>query len=259
MVSLLFLPMVLAALGQASTAGPRLTAELTWGMLGPRRAHASYPPRDWVAAKVSITGLTPDKLGQVNFQLRVELRRPDGTVETVQRLDTGTQTLWRGNRAVHYLQLPLELNQAPGPYALRFHLYDRHGGQTADIELPFTVEPARFALLGPLFFQDHGATSPCGPSGLVGQRLFIKLGVVGHRLAGVKSKATCRLAVLNAEGHEVYTLVSPVLEVASTVLSFDITLPLLQAGNYTLRLAVVDEAAGGKREQVEIPMKVLEP
>lgn len=235
-----------------------LHVDLTWGTLGPARGERVYAPRDRVHATVRATGLTPDKLGQVSAILTLELKRPDGTSEHLLRRETGTVNLWK------QLNLSMQFTHAigpedpPGTYVLCVRVLDRHTGQEARHEVPFEVAAKGFALLGPVFFADPATTVAVGPHGLCGQRLFVKLGVVGFGVAGHKSKARCRAEVLDAQGQVVFQLNSPLLELPPPVLSFDADLPLIQPGSYTLRLTVQDEIAKAERS-VCVPLKVSEP
>lgn len=255
--SLLFVCLCLQA--PVPPAALKLEAEFTWGVQGPKRDSARFAPRDRANVSFRVDGLCLDKLGRANCLVWIELRRPNGAAETLHRRETGAVNLWKGTTLRSTFNLPLDLEQTPGQYALIISAADRHSGQEAKAELPFEVEPRGFALLGPLFFADPQGQSACPPEGVCGQTLYLKLGVVGHGVERGKSRASCKAEVLDAAGQPLHELVSEPLTLAAPVLSFDVALPLLRPGAHFLRLTVTDEAGGGAVRTVTTPLKVREP
>jgi hypothetical protein len=245
---------------RAPTAPPtlRVHGDLTWGAMGPPRLPNRYAPRDCIFYTLRLDGLEKDKLGHVHCVIRVDLRKPDGRVDSAQRHERPSLSLWKGDTFHFTCPYFLEANQAPGFYAFQIRVQDRYSGREELVELPFEVTTKDFALLGPLFHLDASAGLPTGPYGVCGFSLYFKLGVVGHGLVEGKSRAICSVQVIDGQGQIVHELRSEPLALASPVLSFEIALPLMKAGDFTLRLAVTDETSGQQR-QVQVPLRVMNP
>lgn len=263
MIGLLFSAASLIAMAALEppnhTSAPALTlrAELTWGAMGPPREHSRYSARDAVFYRLVIGGLSTDKLGNVHCVIRTDLRRPDGRLETVQRHERPALSLWGAATLSCSFCYTIDSDLAAGAFALVVTVVDRYTGQEASVELPLEVQPKEFALLGPVFYADPKGTMPCGPGGVCGLSLFLKVGVIGHGLANGKSNARCVVEVFEPDGRVVHSVRSEPLTLAGPLVSFDIALPLMKSGDFRLRITVLDDATG-QRRTVETPLRVRE-
>ncbi len=235
-----------------------LTMQPTFGALGPVRHSARYSPRDHLYVRIHCSGLTQDRDGKVNFGVRMSLRLPTGQEVPMQQVNLGTVSYWRENHFSLPYHLPLELNQAPGAYTLICKVLDQYAATDVTCEMPFEVQPMQFALLGPLFYFDNEAKVPAGPSGIVGQKLFVNIGVVGHLVQPKQSKVLARMHLLDAQGKTIHEIQSEPMTLAEPVLGFAISFDLLKAGEFTMRFTVVDELAN-RTLHTEVPLKVREP
>lgn len=235
-----------------------LSMQPTYGALGPTRPSARYSVRDHLFVRINCSGLGQDRDGKVNFGVRMSLKLPSGQVIALQQAHLGTVSYWQENRFSLPYHMPLDMNHPAGAYTLICKVLDQYQATETVCEMPFEIQPVQFALLGPLFFYDNEAKIPAGPSGILGQKLYVNLGVIGHQLQQNRSKVSSRMQLIDARGKVIHEIQSEPLTLAEPVMGFAIAFDLLKAGDFTMRFSVTDELAN-RTQQLDVPLKVREP
>jgi hypothetical protein len=152
-----------------------------------------------------------------------------------------------------------------GKYHLVIKVTDKIGGESDSFDQEFSLLAPTFTSVQQRFFLDAKGEAPTGTSGIVGQKLFYRLGMIGMDRSKDKIDLTLEVEALDEEGKQVYsnTTVEFKKDVAEEVkkisfIHFDGFLVLNRTGAFMLRFKFAD-VAGNQKSEIEFPLDVREP
>lgn len=237
-----------------------------YGPLGPVRKSLAVYPFDVIYFRFVLTGVMVDADGKVDTTFTYELVDASGKVLFDDNksfkgiLDLGGGT-FPGTSS-----FMLSKDAKPGEYLWRVTVKDNLAMESTSFSRKITCKPVEFAIVAPHFFLDKEGKLAAPAGGLAGQQIFLRCRAIGIDFSQGKVDAEMRVQVLDADGKEMMpqSISFPVRnDNAEEVkkgqfLDFFGLIVLNRAGNFTLRIVVVDRIAEQTAE-LELPLRVSVP
>jgi hypothetical protein len=238
------------------------------GPLGPEHKDQTkievYPGEE-LFFKYSASGAGTDEGGNVSGSFEVKVLDGNGNVQINEKSAFKGVIALGGGTFPGITPVSFGPAAPAGKYKVVVTVTDALREETASFEREVTVKPRAFAAINPRFFHDsdHKVAAPVG--GHVNQVLFFRLFVIGFDVAQMKIKTKMAIQVLDKNGRDMMPqpITASVVnnkaeEVAKiTSLTFNGSLALNRAGEFTLRFTFTDEM-GNKQFKFEAPLKVLD-
>lgn len=259
------------AAGQAAAAEPKLEIrkfQLVYGDFGPVRDDASYYPGERLCCRYDVHGCSENEAGRMELEVTCQLTDANGKVRSAFS-NTIKAESWKNSPGFARVRSfeAFAGDCRPGRYQFELLVEDKLGGQEARLAHEVTIKPVALALVSPRFFYDARRQCPAPLSGLIEQTLYLDVDVIGEDRTQGKAALAYSLELLDASGSNVLRNVAPQeaqIDDAAFIQDrnrrpvIHWTLPLKQAGRYTLRLTLVDQMAGNQA-RLELPLEVLDP
>lgn len=238
-------------------------ARTTYGELGSPRPLTPLIPGDSLFLSFDIEGITTDPEGRVQYSMYMELFDAAGAskfkTEPANKVDF---VPLGGNKIPGRAYSLIGLDQKAGDYVLKATVVDLSNKSTKTVEQKFTVAPPEFAIVSVYTSVDDRGTIPLPTTGMVGQPLFIQLGIVGFgRGADKKPNLEVEMTPLDEKGNP--TIPKPsVLAINAGVDEKDLgvtiryLLPLTRPGKFTVRLKATDKVSN-KTYTYNLPITAL--
>ncbi len=252
-----------------ATAEARLAVEnvqCAYGPLLPERKTLEFYPEDLIYFRYLVTGIQVDRAGQVDAEAVVKLTDGAGkevaknTIPFKARLSLGGDSF----SGVAYLNLTEQF--ITGVYTFTVTVVDNLGSEKVSFQREVRLRPGDFAIIRPRFSYDADGRAPAPVGGLVSQTLYFRIEVYGFDRGQERVHLVSSVQVLDKDGKEL--LPEPLETVlksddaklvkATSVASFNGSLSLHRAGEFTLRITVSDRI-GTKMTKLELPLHVAAP
>jgi hypothetical protein len=258
----------LIALGFAGPAFADLRIEnvrATYGPNGPDRASLQTYPGDPFYFAYTVQGISIAKDG-IHLTTHLQIKDASGKIklETTPKALTGFLglggTVWHGNSSIRFGD-----DYAPGEYTFVQIVTDETAQQTVSFERKLELQKAAFALINVQFTLDTDRKVPAPATLVTTQDLYIRLNIVGFDRTAKKLDMLMLVEPFDESGK---TLVSVPIqsslasqdanEVATaTSVTLNAKIGLNRAGNYNLKIAVMDRV-NLKNLQLLVPIKVVD-
>lgn len=254
----------LLSFAPAQGAGPLgvSNARLTFGELGPVRPDNRYLPRDFVFISFDIDGLKATPEGKVSYSMGLEVLDKAGKAMFSAPPTKSDMLLpLGGSKLPAFVYVTLGPDMQPGPYTCRITIMDDASKATKTFDQKFELMAPAFGLVQLYISKDDKGMLACGPSGVVGQTVFVNFGLVGFgRDAAKKPGAAVEFRVLDANGQP--TLPKPIVMDVPTAfpaeepfVPFQVMLPLNREGSFVVEMKAADKITG-KTSSMSFPVKV---
>jgi hypothetical protein len=270
--------LLFTALAAPAQGGLQLTnVRNTFGELGGARPDAKLFPGDVLFVGFDIEGITIDADGKVQYTMAMEVQ--DKTGKAIFKQDPAKKTDFvplGGNRLPGRAYVTIGLDQEAGAYSMKLTVTDNANNATQTFTRPFEVVKKDFAIVSVVTTVDEVGGIPAPTTGIAGQSVFVRFGVVGFDRAApaVDPKAdpkapkkdpqpnvTVEMQPFDEKG--LPTLQKPVVAtmdngVAAAEGGFTMRFlfPMTRAGKYTVRLKATDQISR-KTATFDLPMTVL--
>lgn len=234
------------------------------GQLGPERKSNDYVQGDQVYYRFTMAGVRTDADGRTRAEMKIIVTDAKGkklvnnTFPFQQVIALGGDS-FPGAASFHFDDTSL-----PGDYELIVEFTDLLAKETASFKRKVVCKPETFALLNVRFFRDHDEQAPARVGGTVGERLVVKMQIVGFDRSKDEIDVEMEVAVLDAKGKPAtrkailseYHNEKPEEVKKQTRIQYSSTLALNRAGDFTLRVTVTDRMTK-KKLVFEAPMRVV--
>jgi len=253
----------------ATTAQAKLEIEniqSAYGPMLPERKALEFYPQDLIFFRYMVTGAKVDERGQVDAEAVVKLI--DGRGKELHKSTVpfkGPLSLG-GDSFAGAAYVVLNDQFINGVYKLNVTVTDNQGSEKATFEREVRIRPAEFAIVHPRFSYDADGKAQAPVGGMVNQTLHFRIGILGFDRGQDRVDLMSSVQVLDDKGKELLpkpleTIIkSDDAKVVKTtnVATFNGSLHLHRAGDFTLRITVTDKL-GQKTTKMEFPMKVVAP
>ena len=235
----------------------------TFGELGGPRPLAPLLPGDVMFLGFDIEGITTDAEGRVQYAMFMELL--DGAGVSKYKTDPSNKNDFvplGGNKIPGRAYTTVGLDQTPGNYLLKVTVTDLANKASKTVEQKFTVAAKDFGIVAVYTSVDERGQIPMPTTGMVGQPLFIQLGIVGFgRGADKRPNVEVEMVPLDEKGNP--TVAKPsLLQIQGGVdekdpgVTIRYLLPLTRAGKFTVRLKATDKITN-KTSTFTLPVTAL--
>jgi hypothetical protein len=238
----------------------------TYGLHGPTRRSADVVPGERLHFSYRLNGVRTDADGKIDVTLDFQLLNAKGKVFTKNSLPMRDVLPLGGNTLVGFAQGQLDREAAPGDYTLKVSISDNIAQETVGFERKIVCKKMTFAITELAFFFDSEGKWPGSNIGILGHSINFRLAAVGWDRAKPNLRLVMFAQALDKDGRELTP--KPVrVEVASEDakaianapgVGFHASMALNRAGDFQLRIIVLDEISDRKAE-VTVPLKVLPP
>ncbi len=235
----------------------------TYGELGGPRPLTPLLPGDVMFIGFDIENIATDAEGRVQYTMFMELL--DGAGASKYKTDPANKSDFvplGGNRIPGRAFTTVGLDQTPGDYLLRVTVTDLASKVTKSVEQKFTVAAKDFGIVAVYTSVDERGAIPTPTTGMVGQPIFIQLGIVGFgRGADKKPNIEIEMVPLDEKGNP--TVAKPSLlpiqggvDDKDAAITVRYLLPLTRAGKFTIRLKATDKVTN-KTHTFTLPITAL--
>lgn len=241
----------------------RLVAvEGCYGRLGPAREITAVSPYDNLDVRGQLEGCQVDDAGRAQVAVTLDVKSEAGEVVLHQQA-THTDAVDRDGRLPFYVTL--NAADVPGRYELQVTFVDQGSQQQIVLKKSFQIKPLQLAAVAPQFFRDREGKIPAPAGGKVGETLFFEIRAVGFDRSQGRIDTAFHLQLLDAQGKPVLPKAvesavrseDPAVVQKEHVVTFLATLPLTQAGTFTLRILILDRVVSDAT-RFELPLVVAE-
>lgn len=237
-----------------------------YGLLGPQRKSLDVFPGDEIFFTFFVAGAAVDEKGNVNVTTTVEAFDPDGKQVLNQTGATKGALALGGGGYPGVAQVNFGTGVPIGDYKVTVTVHDLTKDASTSFDRKVSIKPPDFTFIKLHFSYDDKGATPAPVGGVVSQRLFYSLKVLGFDKSQKKIKVVMKVQVLDEKDREMMPEPLTVTvasenenEVAgATDLSFNANISLNRPGAFTLRITLTDEIAK-KSVSLETPLKVSAP
>jgi hypothetical protein len=149
-------------------------------------------PGDDLFFGYAVTGAGTDKKGAINVLVTVKVFDADGKQVLTRTTPNKGLLALGGDGFTGYAQVNFGTDATPGKYKAIVTVKDLIKDATASFERQVTVKPADFYFVKLRFAYDEKGEAPAPVGGVVGQRLFYTLKVLGFDKSQKKIKVTMK-------------------------------------------------------------------
>lgn len=235
----------------------------TYGELGGPRPLAPLLPGDVMFLGFDIEGISTDAEGRVQYTMFMELL--DSAGASKYKTDPANKNDFvplGGNKIPGRAYTTVGLDQAPGDYLLKVTVTDLANKATKTVEQKFSVAAKDFGIVAVYTSVDERGQIPMPTTGIVGQPLFIQLGIVNFaRGADKKPNVEVEMVPLDEKGNP--TVAKPSLlpikdgvDEKDAGVTIRYLLPLTRAGKFSVRLKATDKITN-KTHTFTLPVTAL--
>ncbi len=235
----------------------------TFGELGGPRPLTPLLPGDVMFLGFDIEGITTDADGRVQYAMFMELL--DSAGASKYKTDPANKNDFvplGGNKIPGRAYTTVGLDQTPGNYVLKVTVTDLANKATKTVEQKFAVAAKDFGIVAVYTSVDDRGQIPMPTTGMVGQPLFIQLGIVGFgRGPDKKPNVEVEMIPLDEKGDPTIGKAS-LLPIRDNVdekdagVTIRYLLPLTRAGKFTIRLKATDKVTN-KTHTFTLPVTAL--
>ena len=264
-------PLLLAtalALGQVPAPAPAGALTLsnvrsTYGELGGPRPLTPLLPGDVMFLGFDIEGISTDAEGRVQYSMFMELL--DSAGASKYKTDPSNKNDFvplGGNKIPGRAYTTVGLDQTPGDYVLKVTVTDLANKATKAVEQKFSVAAKDFGIVAVYTSVDERGQIPMPTTGIVGQPLFIQLGVVGFgRGADRRPNIEVEMVPFDEKGTPTVAKASllPIsggVDDKDAAIAIRYLLPLTRAGKFSVRLKATDKLTN-KTHTFTLPITAL--
>lgn len=236
------------------------------GPLGPTRNNLNIAPHDEIMFRFDVVGAQVDAEGKIDVTQRMRLTGGDGKVLLDLKKSLKGRLALGGKRFPGAAIVSFREAVPAGAYTFTVTVTDNLASSSATFERQLTSKPLDLAIVAPQFFYDAAGRVPAPAGGLVGQVLYFRLKVDNFDRGEKKIDAEMQVQILDGKGVDqtqkpiVMTIKEEEAEIVQETpyLSFDGSLLLNRAGDFMLRITVIDRMAK-KKTRFETPLHVNAP
>lgn len=234
----------------------------TYGYMGATHDKKGHFPGDSIYFAFDLANLTPNKEGQMDFSLLVEVFDPAKELVYSQGPRNHlVQNYFGGNSIPCHAEMSLPIGAEPGIYSVRVSVVDKVSGKKASFSGKGHVLPPDFGIVRVGTFGEGRA--PRSPVGVVGELLQVKFSLMHFKRDDKKMtdvEVSMRIlddkkAPLKAKP-QTNRLREVVAEKDFLPLQFGLTLD--RPGSFFLEISAKDNLTG-KTSQIHLPVRALEP
>ena len=262
--------LALLALRPAAGAEPELEIrkfELAYDAFGPVRKDVSYFPGERLCCRYDVHGCGMNDAGQAELEITIQLTDAKGKVRSAFSNTVKTQS-WKNSQGFARVRSfhAFADDYRPGRYRFELAIEDKLTQREAKVAQDVTIKPVALAIVSPKFYYDarHELAAPL--AGLIDQTIYASFEIVGEDRSQGKAAIAHSFQLIDDKGDNVLRDAPPqeaqlddpnFLRDRSRHPLIKLSLPLRQAGKYTMRLTVVDQMTGATT-QLELPLEVLD-
>jgi len=237
-----------------------------YGPVGPERKSLEYYPEDEILFRYLLTGVKTTNRGEVDVDITIRVLDADGSL-LVEKTNPLKGVVALGGACVPgSAHVTPSDRMKPGNYKLQVRARDNLSGDTASFERELILREATFTSVSQRFFLDADGKVSSGASGIVGQAIHYRMGVIGFDRSKGRIQTNLDMEIVDRDGNKV--LAQPIKatfknEDADAVkqislINFTGFFALNRAGSFTLQFTFTDPI-GGQKSRFEVPLEVLEP
>jgi hypothetical protein len=240
--------------------------QAAYGEVGPARSSLVYYPGDEILFRYMLTGVQTNDKGEVDIDIAFRLTDAKGHILLDKTTPAKAIAAFAGGCLPGSARATLGETLPPGIYRLRVVAKDKLSGDTASFEREVTFKATTFTSISQRFFLDADRKVPSGASGIVGQTLHFRIGVIGFDRSKGRIETRMDLEILDEKRKEVLARprkagykneeADSVKEVS--LVNFDGFVTLNRVGNFRLRFNFTDHV-GSQNSHFEVPLHVTEP
>ena len=235
----------------------------TYGELGGPRPLTPLLPGDVMFLGFDIENIAADAEGRVQYTMFMELL--DSAGMSKYKTDPANKNDFvplGGNRIPGRAYTTVGLDQPPGDYLLKVTVTDLATKASKTVQQKFAVAAKDFGIVAVYTSVDERGQIPMPTTGMVGQPIFIQLGIVGFgRGADKKPNVEVEMVPLDEKGNP--TIAKPSLlpiqggvDDRDAAITIRYLLPLTRAGKFTVRLKATDKVTN-KTSTFTLPVTAL--
>jgi hypothetical protein len=237
-----------------------------YGPIGPERKSLVYYPGDEIVIRYTLKGVSTDANGEADVIISLQITDPAGNILLAKTVPTKAVVALGGSLVPGTATATLGATLKPGKYRLGVTANDKLSGESAAFRRDITLTKTIFTSVSQRFFMDPDGKVPGATSGIVGQTLYYRFGLIGFDRSTGRVETRMELEVLDDEGRQVLTTPSKItyknedrgVTPHITQVSFNGSLVLNRAGNFGLRFKFTD-VPSGQICRFEAPLRVTDP
>ena len=237
--------------------------ETSHHVYGPVHEAAYYPGETlWIRWRVA--GEMPQ---QTNFNYEVSYKLLDANQKVLFLNTLSTRgRFWSGTEPFYAISLKLREDLPPGRYAMECKVEDKAHKSEAAFTREFEVKPVELALASATFSHDKEGKIPAPLAGMLYQRLYFSVMVLGEDRSQGKVDLEFRVQILSRDLKDVIFAFSDsaVIQDPNIVRDrgrhpiFNGQLRLDRVGQFMLRVILADNASG-QTARLDFPLTVRAP
>ncbi|MBY0527674.1 MAG: hypothetical protein K2R98_30025 [Gemmataceae bacterium] len=238
----------------------------TYGPLLPERKELEFFPNDLIFFRYLVTGAKVDERGQVDAEAVVKFLDEKGKELNKSTIPFKGPLSLGGNSFAGAAYVVLNDQYLNGTYTVNVTVTDNLASEKATFTREVRIRPVDFAIVHPRFSYDADGKAQAPIGGLVNQTLYFRLGIVGFNRGQDRVDILSSVQILDEKGKELLPKPletnikseDPKVVKATNVATFNGSLHLHRAGDFTLRVTVTDRL-GQKTTKIEFPLRVTAP
>lgn len=235
-----------------------------YGPRGPERKSLEAVAGDRVFFGFGVEGVQTDAEGKFDCLMELEIRDAGGAVLLKQQQPLRDTLALGGGSFPASSNLQFGPESPPGDYTLKTTVTDKLAKRSASFERTVTCKKSELAITNLVLFQDKEGKLPSSGTVVLGQQLHFRLLAVGFDRTKPQLKQVMLVQTLDKEGRElapkpirVEVSVNDANVIATTPgVTFNGTLGMHRAGEFQIRLTLIDDVSERKTELL-VPIKVV--
>jgi hypothetical protein len=237
-----------------------------YGPVGPERKSLEYYPDDEILLRYLLTGVKTTDKGEVDIDITIRVWDAEGNLLVEKTNPIKGVAALGGDCVPGSAHVILNDSIKPGKYRLQVKAKDNSSGEKAAFEREVTLKEATFTSVSQRFFLDAEGKVPSGVSGIVGQAIYYRLGVIGFDRSKGRIQTNLDVEILDRDGKKVSAI--PVKAAFNnedaeavkqiSLINFSGFFAMNRAGSFTLRFNFTD-SFGRQKSRFEVPLDVLDP
>ncbi|MFL5342461.1 MAG: hypothetical protein ACJ8F7_20135 [Gemmataceae bacterium] len=233
------------------------------GPLGPERRSFTVAPGEELFVTYTVTGVGTDAKGNINIERTLYLLTPAGETAAEETAPTQGVIPLAGAAVAAFDRITFGLDIKPGDHKLKITINDKVRRESASFTRVVKVSPPGLNPVRLRFAYDEKGEVPAPAGGLAGQKLYMRVLLVGFDKSQDKIQVTMTAQLLDDQGRETMPVpfqaalnITGADKVAGVVdVTFNANFALNRPGRFTLRLTFVDQISK-KSNNLELPVKV---
>ena len=233
------------------------------GPLGPERRSFTVAPGEELFVTYTVSGVGTDAKGNINVERTLFLLTPEGETAAEETAPTQGVIPLGGAAVAAFDRISFGLDTKPGDHKLKITINDKVRRESVSFTRVVTVTPAGLNPVRLRFAYDEKGEIAAPAGGLAGQKLYLRVLLVGFDKSQEKIQVTMTAKLLDDQGKETMPVpfqadlnITDADKVAGIVdVTFNANFALNRPGQFMLRLTFVDRISK-KSTNLELPVKV---